>query len=51
MDITNKTKKTIKLSAYVTGTAGEVTSQTEIRPGRSMKLSERFNDIYIDEVK
>ena len=50
MDITNKTKKSIKISASQMGTEGEVTSEVVIRPGKSIRLSERFNDIYIEEV-
>lgn len=49
-DITNQTKKTINLRAYKKGTGGVVNISGSMRPGKSIRISEEYNDIYIKEV-
>jgi len=49
-DINNNTKKTFKIIAYQMGTNGTVTSHSVIRPGKSAKFNEKYDDFSIEAV-
>lgn len=50
-ELTNKTTRTLKLTTFVKGTGGEDKGTVDLHPGKSTRISERWDEVEIWEVE